>query len=71
MYSQRFSPAVSPKMGAAMFSRAWMSLAMLYWVVSRFLDSLFERKYTPYNQNRTIIEGNWLFKVVGQETCQY
>ena len=37
-------------MGAAMFCLARMSSAVLYYVVSRFLARLFERKDHPYNR---------------------
>ena len=37
-------------MVAAMFSLAWMSSAVLYWVLSRFLARLVERKCYSYNR---------------------
>ena len=38
-------------MGAATFCVSWLSLAVLYWVISRFLDRPFLRKYHPHDQN--------------------
>ena len=60
-------------MGAAMFCLARMSSAVLYWVVSSFLARPVEWKcyHTIGRLAHTIGQGSHLFKVVGQETCQY
>ena len=44
------SRAVSWHMGIALFCLGWLSLAVLYWVVSGFVAGLLLRKYYPYNQ---------------------
>ena len=54
-------------MGAAMFCLGWLSLAILYCVVSRFLARLF---HTTGRLVHTIVQGNCSFKVIGQETCR-
>ena len=45
-----FACAVSRRMGATMFCFGWQSLAVLYWVVSRFLARLSLWKYRAYNR---------------------
>ena len=45
-----FWRAVSPCMGDVVFCLGWLSLAVLYLVVSRFLAGLFLRHYHPYNR---------------------
>ena len=49
-----FSRAVFRCMDAAVFCFAWMSSAVLYWIVSRFLARLVERKcYSYYRKIRS------------------
>ena len=67
-----FLRAVSRCMGSAMFCFRCLCSAVLYWVVSSFLTKLFERKYrhTTGGLACTRVQGNCLFKVMVQVTCQ-
>ena len=75
----RFSRAVCRCVGAAMFGYGRLSLAVLQWVVSRFLAWLFYlriikpgmRLVQPIVQLKTIFLFLFLFNVMDQETCEY
>ena len=55
-------------MGAAMFWLGWMSSAVLYWVVSRFLAILFERRYHPYNRRTGLYHSSRERSIQGPES---
>ena len=67
------SRAVFRRMGSAMFRLGWLSLAVLYWVVSHFLANCFNgsNAHTTGELAHTCAQGNCLFKVIGQKTCQF
>ena len=64
------SRAMSPGMGAAMFGRDCVSLAVLHWAASRFLayfSGCVARETGSHDQ--PTVQSNFLFSVIGRETC--
>ena len=62
-------------MGAVLFCHDWLSLAVLYWIVSRFLARLFFMEVSPIQPEDShmyaVAQGTCLFMGIGREPCQY